>query len=62
MKRLFLLFFLVISLSALYLYFASIKEGARSRSVTELIKIKAKETQKEIRLNNRTKNRVAKKE
>jgi len=59
MKRLFLLFFLFFSLTALYLYFAGCKEGARSGWS---IKKMATDATKQYKLNKKTKQRVAKKE
>ena len=49
MKRLFILFFLVISLTALYIYFSSCKEGARSGfSMKKLKKIANQANKKRI--------------
>ena len=55
MKRLFLLFFLFLSLTALYLYFASCKEGARSGwSVKKM----ANNATKQYKLNQKTNTRL----
>jgi hypothetical protein len=64
MKRLFILFFLIIALSALYLSIATCKEGARSsRPITMgLMQTKLASAQKQYKLNKQTNKRVAKKE
>lgn len=55
MKRLFLLFFLFFSLTALYLYFAGCKEGARSGwSVKKM----ATDATKQYKLNKKTNDRL----
>ncbi len=56
MKSLFLLFFLFISLSALYLYFASYKEGIRSKPFS--FKKMAANAQKEYKMNQKTNKRL----
>lgn len=62
MKRLFLLFFLVISLTALYLSFVSCKEGVRSRPSRPMNPLKmATDLQKQVKTNIKTRQRVAKK-
>ena len=60
MKRLFILFLLLVSLSALYLYVVSCKEGIRSKPIN--IKKMAMNAQKQYKLNQKTKQRIAKKE
>jgi hypothetical protein len=57
MKRLFILFFLVISLSALYMYFASCKEGARSGWTIKDIKKTAINANKKRIINNKIEKR-----
>jgi hypothetical protein len=61
MKRLFLLFFLIISLSALYIHFVSCKEGARSGWSIKNIKKMATNANKKRKLDKKTSNRTAKK-
>ncbi len=61
MKRLFLLFFLFVSLTALYIYFVSCKEGARSGWSIKNIKKTAMNANKKRKLDQKTSNRTAKK-
>ncbi len=60
MKRLFLLFFLVISLTALYLSFVSCKDGFRPSRPMNPLKM-ATDLQKQVKTNIKTRQRVAKK-
>jgi hypothetical protein len=57
MKRLFILFFLVISLTALYIYFASCKEGVRSGFSIKNIKKTAMNANKKRIINNKIEKR-----
>jgi hypothetical protein len=60
MKRLFLLFFLFVSLSALYIQFVSCKEGARSGWSSKIKKM-AIDVKKNFQMGNKTNKRLAKK-
>jgi hypothetical protein len=60
MKRLFILFFLVISLTALYIYFASCKEGVRSKNNWSKLKKTANNANKKRIQNKKTNARLNK--
>lgn len=62
MKHLFVLLFLFILLSALYIHFVSCKEGIRSGWSIKNISKTATNAHKQFKLNQKTKARVAKKE
>ena len=60
MKRLFILFLLFVSLSALYIHFVSCKEGARSGWSSNIKKMAINAT-KNFKMGNKTNKRLAKK-